>query len=431
MSAEPLHVIGSGRPAEDGSASGRGSDGPTTEAVAEAVQRCAHELLLRSAEVAEDVADQVLTKLPHLVPNGSAEAVAAVRESTDQNIGAIFSTLAFGVPATATEPPLGARRLLRHTVDSGGDITDLLRAYRYGHELLWQHWSEHLGRRLTDLDVLREASLLSSRHIFTFIDRSCEHLVSEYRTEYGAVHAGRTGRAPSDVVRELLDDGPVDEGAASSALRFDVRAHHVALVLAPLDRAADVRAAVETLGASASATLSLPVGDGTWWAWLGWPSAPSPERLAALAATKLPGVLVGMGAAGRGRAGFRHSHRQAREAERAARLGRRPRDGVVRHCDIQLAALLCAEPERARRLAADRLGALGGEDETCERLRETLLEFVAQGCSKTRTAQVLHVHHKTVSYRLAQAETMLGRPITTDVLELGAALLIDRTLRGG
>jgi hypothetical protein len=38
--------------------------------------------------------------------------------------------------------------------------------------------------------------------------------------------------------------------------------------------------------------------------------------------------------------------------------------------------------------------------------------------------------HKPVSYRLGQAEALLGRPLSQDVLELGAAQLIDRTLRG-
>ena len=91
---------------------------------------------------------------------------------------------------------------------------------------------------------------------------------------------------------------------------------------------------------------------------------------------------------------------------------------------------MCTDPERARPFAADRLGALGGRDETCARLRETLLVYLSQGCSRTRTAAALHVHHKTVSYRLSQAEQLLGRPIDEDILELGAALLIDRTLHG-
>jgi hypothetical protein len=409
-----------------------GAPAALAERAAEAVQQCAHELLPRSGEIAAEITAQVLAKLPRLVPTGSAEAVDAVRESTDQNIGAILSTLAFGVPATATEPPLGARKLMRQSVTGGGDITDLLRAYRYGHELIWQRWSGHLGRRLTGSDLLSEALALSSRHMFTFIDRSCEYLVDEYRQAFGGLRPPDAGQpAPDDVIRELLGEAPVDESAASSVLRFDVRGHHVSLVLAPIDPTGDVRTALEALrGTASAATLTLPVGDGTWWVWLSWPSRPADELLAGIAATPLRGVLAGMGAPGRGRTGFRRSHHQAREADRAARLSRHPRPGVVRHRDVELAAVLCTDPDRARRLADDRLGALSSQHETGERLRETLLVYLSQGCSKTRTAQLMHVHHKTVSYRLAQAETLLGRPLTQDVLALGAALLIDRTLGG-
>ncbi|MGQ0480948.1 MAG: PucR family transcriptional regulator [Pseudonocardia sp.] len=403
----------------------------TGESAAMVVQRCAHELLPRSGEIAAQISAKVLARLPRLVSADSADGVDAVRESTDQNIGAILSTLAFGVPATATEPPLGARRLLRHAVQaSGGQITDLLQAYRHGHELIWQRWSEHVRKRLDDAELLAEVLALSSQHIFTFIDRSCEYLAAEYRAEFGG--SAQTARSPGEVIHELLEDGPVDEGLASSVLRYDVRGHHVALVLAPLSADGDVPSALAALAAvtGGAAAVSLPVGDGTWWAWFSWPAAPGPDRLATLAAVRMDGVLAGMGRPGRGRAGFRRSHLEAREADRASRLSSRPGSAVVGYLGVQLAGVLCTDPERARAFAAERLGALAGRDETCARLRETLLVYLSSGCSRARTAQALHVHHKTVNYRLTQAEQLLGRPLTTDVLELGAALLADRTLHG-
>ncbi len=403
--------------------------GQLTEPAAEAVQRCAHELLPRSGEIAAEITAQVVAKLPRLVGAGSEQGVDAVRESTDQNIGAILSTLAFGVPATATEPVLGARKLLRHTVNSGGGITDLLRAYHYGHELIWQRWSAYVCGQLDDAEQLAAVLEISSRHMFTFIDRSCEHLVAEYRSLDGL--SGRLARAPGEVIRELVGDGPVDEGLASSVLGYDVRGHHLAVVLSPVAAAGDVYPALETLAARAGApTVHLPVGDGTLWAWFGWPAAPDAERLAELARVPLDGVLAATGRPGRGRTGFRRSHHQAREADRTARLSRHPTCGVVGYQGLELAGLLCTDPERARPFAADRLGALGARDETCARLRETVLAYLEQGCSGTRTAAALHVHHKTVSYRLAQAEQLLGRPLTDDLPALGAALLIDRTLHG-
>jgi hypothetical protein len=411
--------------------------GRPAEPSGEIVQRLAHELLPHSGDISAQITAQVLAALPRLAPDSAPDAVAAVREATDQNIGAILSTLAFGVPATATEPPLGARRLMHRSLAAGADITDLLRAYRYGHELIWQRWSTYVSERLPGTDPAGGSELLarvlarSSAHIFTFIDRSCDHLVAEYRAEFGALRPSAADRPPAEVVRELLDDGAADESSASSLLRHDIGGYHVALILAPLDAAADPRAALADISAdAAAATLILPVGDGTWWAWLTWAAAPDQQRLARLAELRCPGVLVAMGGPGKGRAGFRRSHREARDADRTARLSRRPVAGVVRHRELELAGLLCHDPDRAQRLAADRLGALARPDETSQRLRDTLLTYLAHGCNKTQTAAVLHVHHKTVSYRLGQAERLLGRPLTDAVLELGSALLIHRTLHG-
>ncbi|HEY2222120.1 PucR family transcriptional regulator [Actinomycetospora sp.] len=395
----------------------------------EVIQQLAHELLLSSGEIAARISEQVLVRLPGLAPRGAQDAVDGVREATDQNIGAILSTLAFGIPATATEPPLGARKLMRASVAAGADITDLLRAYRYGHELIWRRWSDHAAERLSGNEILADVLALSSDHMFTFIDRSCDHLLAEYRTEFGALRPSGLRRSHSEVVRDLIGDDQVDEIAAGATLQHDVRGHHVALVLAPLDATADLRAALTDLACLGDAsTLVLPVGDGTWWAWMTWAGAPDTTCLDAMAGATSPGVLVAMGAPGAGRQGFRRSHHQAREADRTARLSGRPAMGVVRFRDVELSGLLCTDTERARRLAADRLGGLAGVDETCRRLRETVLTFVEHGCSKARTAELLHVHHKTVSYRLAQAEELVGQRITDDVVALGAALVVHQTL---
>lgn len=408
------------------------SPGSSFSGAAEAVRRCAQEILPRIEQVSADVVAQLLVQLPGLAPPGADDALEAVRESTDQTLGALYSTMAYGVPATAAEPPLGTKKLLVRVHATGGDIADLLRAYNCGLGLLWQHWSEHVAARITDPQLLREVLEISSQHMFTFVDRSASHLVDLYRAEFGQPHQRALGEASAaDVIRSLLGDAPVDESAAGSHLAFDVHGHHVAMVLAPVGDATGVRRALDDLIAvSGARALTLPVGDGTWWVWFGWTARPDGAVLERLAATPLDGVLAGMGSVGKGREGFRGSHLQARETVRVGRLSRHPRVGVIRHCDVELAAVLCADPDRARSFAAARLGPLGDDNETCERLRETVLAFVSEGCSKTRVAQVLHVHQKTVSYRLAQAEKLLGRPLTQNVLELGAALLVDRTLRG-
>jgi hypothetical protein len=240
-------------------------------------------------------------------------------------------------------------------VTSGGDITDLLRAYRYGHELIWRRWSEYVSSRLADAEQLAEVLTLSSQHIFVFIDRSCEYLVEEYRAQFGGSAPG--GRTPGELIRGLLGDGTVNEGEAGRLLGYDVRGHHVSFALAPLTATGDVRRAMDELASAAEpgGSLALPVGDGTWWLWFTWPAVPDAARLEKLAGVRLDGVLAGMGRPRRGRPGFRRSHEEAREADRTARLSRNPRDGVVRYTDIELAGVLCTDSERARPFAADRL----------------------------------------------------------------------------
>ena len=407
-------------------------DEPAAETAAETTRRCAHEMMLRSAEVSAEISAQILANVAGLTPNGSAQAVKALRESTEQNIGAIFATIAFGVPADAAEPPSGTQDLLRHTVAEGGEITALLRAYRYGHALLWEMWSDHVARQVTDAARLRDVLATSSKHIFTFIDRSCERLVSDYHDRYGA--RSRPGLSAAETIRELLlDDTPVDETEISTALRCDIRGYHVALVLSPLAAGADVRAAADTLASAAgpASVVTLPVGNGTLWSWLSWPRPPGADRLRRMRETPTRDIVVGMGEIGLGRMGFARSHQQARDADRVARLNPNVRGGVVRHRDVELATALCFDLGRARQFAENRLATLINDDPTTERLRETLLVYLDNGCRQSRAAEILHVHPKTVGYRLTQAEDLLGQPLTDNVLEVGAALLIAQTTQHG
>ena len=54
----------------------------------------------------------------------------------------------------------------------------------------------------------------------------------------------------------------------------------------------------------------------------------------------------------------------------------------------------------------------------------------AHGHHRGLAATALNVHHKTVAYRLAQAETLLGRTLAHDTFDLEAALVVHATLYG-
>jgi DNA-binding PucR family transcriptional regulator len=74
------------------------------------------------------------------------------------------------------------------------------------------------------------------------------------------------------------------------------------------------------------------------------------------------------------------------------------------------------------------LGPLASTAEPAQRLRETVLAFIASRGSATRAAKELYVHQNTVAYRVKRAEEMLGRKVTERQIELTCALTLARAL---
>lgn len=144
-----------------------------------------------------------------------------------------------------------------------------------------------------------------------------------------------------------------------------------------------------------------------------------------------PGVRVAIGEPARDIAGFRASHVQALEAQSIARLAGRREGSITRYGDISLRALATANIGQARGSVARELGALADGDDTTRRLAATVRTNLDENGSRARTAKRLSVHENTVTYRLRQAEELLGRSVDKRTLELRVALasadLVDET----
>jgi DNA-binding PucR family transcriptional regulator len=67
-------------------------------------------------------------------------------------------------------------------------------------------------------------------------------------------------------------------------------------------------------------------------------------------------------------------------------------------------------------------------DEPAERLRDTVLAFLASGGSATRVAKELYVHQNTVAYRVKRAEELLGHKVSESPIELTCALKLAAVL---
>jgi len=97
---------------------------------------------------------------------------------------------------------------------------------------------------------------------------------------------------------------------------------------------------------------------------------------------------------------------------------------VTSYARVELVSLLASDLPRARAFVASRLGPLASPDEPSERLRDTVLAFLAAGGSSTRVAKELYVHQNTVTYRVKKAEELLGHKVTESPVELTCALTL-------
>jgi DNA-binding PucR family transcriptional regulator len=255
----------------------------------------------------------------------------------------------------------------------------LLRTYRLGHAWFWDVWSETLTQRVADPTQLLVAQDQSSAFLFAYIDGISGVLVDAYGTE-----RERTMRSAAQVraetVRAILAGETIDEEVADRRLGYELRRHHVALRLTSgvaevrgLERAATEAAALLGPGAPLvvlSGAASLDV-------WCGTYEAPSVDRLEDYQPPE--GIRVAFGAPAHGVAGFRSSHAEALQAARIASLAPGTAAPVTGYPRVELVSLLATDLPRARAFVLRQLGPLASPDVPAERLRETVLAFLAAG----------------------------------------------------
>ena len=83
-----------------------------------------------------------------------------------------------------------------------------------------------------------------------------------------------------------------------------------------------------------------------------------------------------------------------------------------------------ADLDQARTFVQRQLGDLVADDDVTARLTATLRTYLDEHSSRSRTAKRLGVHENTVSYRIKQAEEILGRGVDQRTLELRVALAL-------
>lgn len=325
----------------------------------------------------------------------------------------------------------------RSLVARGLTIDALLRVYRIGQSGYHEVWHRELSAGDTDPRLALEAVNAISAFIFTWIDAIAAPLVDAYEDERGrrarGIEAVRT-----ETLAEVLAGGPLDVGASSARLAYELERRHVAAIAwieadmpetarEALDAVAEAAAAA--LAAGPSRPLLLRHTPRTVIAWIARATLAEEDLAAVREAVAGTGVRVALGAPGAGVDGFRASHDQARRARRVARILRRTAP-VVRYADVAVSDLLTRDPEAARVVAATTLGPLADDDDGARRLLATLRVFLQEGQSYARTARRLGLHENTVAYRVRRAVELSGQG-SVDAHALRAAIELAPLLEHG
>ena len=323
-----------------------------------------------------------------------------------------------------------------HLVTSAADLAEeiairqlplemLLRIYRAAQQEVWTYVAGLVEDMPEDLaPAMDRAGLLIYfwGRAGAWLDASMSASSEIYQAARTRALAGAAAQR-FEAASAVLDGQVTDARQASASLGgYPITVHHTALVLSVADpeRAGTLEALANEIARKVGAPNPLLVKPGgrQLWMWLGTRDAPDLTDLAtALVDVRHESAGVGIGSPTPGLAGFVASHR---EALRALEVSTEDR-WLVKYTDVELPVLLGCSPE-VDRFVERVLGGLAANDESTQRIRETLIAFLARGGSAEETSRDLMVHRNTIRYRLGQAEELLGHPVARINATLSIAL---------
>jgi diguanylate cyclase with GGDEF domain/PucR-like helix-turn-helix protein len=355
--------------------------------------------------------------------------VAALRRCSAENVTGVVNVLAGRLALREVDAPC-AREFAGLVATLSIPLSELERSYWVGMQRLWQEWFD-LCRSCSVDDKGELPDLLggSTSLLFSYVDRVLAQVVERYRVVTEEMAATSEDRRRELVLR-LLDGQQAADTAESvdALLGYRIRATHVGLLFTSGSHR-DVSRALSALREQTKAPVSLLVRPdaGTWYGWLGYHDGVDEHRLDELLHTALrTGEQVVIGEPGHGLAGFRRSHDSAQRTV-ALRGVLRGTPSCLSARKLRLETFLLENPEAARRFVTDELGGLAVDTERAQRIRETLLTWLAAG-SQARAAAELGVHENTVRLRVRCAAEELGAALSQRRTELLVALRLCEAL---
>lgn len=360
-----------------------------------------------------------------------------IQLSTQVNIERVGHMLVKGLdPRTGTSLPEETVVAVQSGVRMQVGLSPLLRLFSLAHELVWAWMFERIVETTNDKRDLATASTLAASWTFAFIDITTTRLAEAYDREREAWFSSALAER-AETIAAILDGRERDPVSASTRLRYDLRRHHLGICAWLDDTTASepqskisnaIRQLADVL--EVQTTLISPLGSHAARAWLTRSRPLTAPELEALDNTEIPtGVQIAVGAPGSNLEGFKRSQHEATEARRLAIALADPQATLTRYETLAVPALATVDQDQAAAFTNRVLGPLAGPDPTTQRIAETLAVYLAEAGNRRRTSQRLIVHANTVTYRVRQAETILGRSLTEDTLDLRVALAILPFLR--
>lgn len=336
--------------------------------------------------LARDSVALIRRDLPAYAAVPYAEHLAAVTEQQRRRLDALAGRRLLA-PADLERAAELARRRARQGI--GVDV--LIGAYHLGDQELWRALCVDPGPAAPLLPEVA-AQLLTLLHAISTVLAAAHGDVTRELHSHRATLSARllelllAGRSDAEAARVAETLGLDPDGGFVAAV-WETAAGDV--VLPPAVQRALDRAPVSLVHAAAPGFVAVLVqGDGAAW-------------LEQVAGDLLPGRPVGIGLLRSGLAGAVAGLGDARLALNAVPGGA---EGVVRFADVWAQACLLAESGRLEPLLAAATGTAGAHPH----LAETVLAYAAADMSVARTAQALHLHANSVTYRLQRWGQLTG-----------------------
>ena len=412
--------------------------GVDADVVTSAVGQLAARLEDRLAEVSGGIRSSLENQIPEL--RGDGRVMELLAPSVEANVETLLHALRYAIPLERVDAPVAALEYARRLAQYGVPLNALVRAYRLGQHQM----NEMVFAELPAVDIPESAryTVLQaiSATLFEYIDRVTQQVVVVYEDERERWLENQNSLRAVRVREVLAGHKSVDVDAATDAIRYPLRWHHLAVVMwYPEDGAAGPEGDeigrlqrflrdLGQAGGAAAGPLFVAADQTCGWGWLPYRAsngaAADEVRRFALGRPDAPSMAIGTMAAGLD--GFRQSHREAAAARRVALIAQRPEPTVIGAGEpgLSIAALLGGDVGDTSAWVDDVLGDLATDDENDARLRDTLRVFLGCGSSYKMAADELTLHFNTVKYRVGRAVARRGTEIGADRLDVELALLI-------